>query len=119
MRILIVDDEPQILKATAKVLQAEHDVRIAASGKDALALLKKDPNYDAILMNTEMPDMNGWHLLATIKQHYPDLVPRIIFWSAARRYSKLEANAQATGNAFIRKPVDPGQLLEVIPLLVS
>ncbi|MHB8604857.1 MAG: response regulator [Thermoplasmatota archaeon] len=64
-RVLIVDDEPDILVSLADVLRAEladADVRVASSGPEALELLRDEP-ADLILTDYRMPKMNGLEFL--------------------------------------------------------
>jgi two-component system NtrC family sensor kinase len=57
--ILVVDDEPEIREALAEILtSAEHSVVTAASGREALERLDAE-NYDVILTDIRMPDLDG------------------------------------------------------------
>jgi DNA-binding NtrC family response regulator len=77
-RALIVDDEPTICRACEKILSREgYSVRIAYSGKQALALLEQE-SFDILFTDLKMAEMGGMELLETLRSRFPDLVPVVI-----------------------------------------
>lgn len=77
-RVLIVDDEPTICRACEKILSREgYSVKIAYSGKQALAILEQEP-FDILFTDLKMAEMGGMELLETIRSRFPDLVPVVI-----------------------------------------
>jgi len=78
-RFLIVDDEPALLRAMRRVLQAagpDWTVVCARHGAEALECLAKDP-FDAVVLDLHMPVMDGLTLLRHLVAHYPS-VRRIV-----------------------------------------
>src|SRR5207249_10024498 len=73
MKILIVDDEPQVAEILAKSLGREgHQATIATSGEQALSLVGTyDP--DALFLDVSMPGMNGLDVLAEVRRRRPSL----------------------------------------------
>jgi len=73
MKILIVDDEPQVAEVLAKSLGREgHQATIATSGAQALSLVgAHDP--DALFLDVSMPGMNGLDVLAEVRRRRPSL----------------------------------------------
>lgn len=73
MKILIVDDEPQVAEILARSLSREgHQATIATSGKEALSLVgPQDP--DALFLDVSMPGLNGLDVLAEVKRRRPSL----------------------------------------------
>jgi len=73
MKILIVDDEPQVAEVLAKSLGREgHQATIATSGEQALSLVgAHDP--DALFLDVSMPGMNGLDVLAEVRRRRPSL----------------------------------------------
>ena len=66
-RILLVDDEPQVLSALAELLQAAgHEVSAAASGAAALKIYVPG-RYDVVLTNVGMAGMNGWEVAERVR----------------------------------------------------
>ena len=73
MKILIVDDEPQVAEVLAKSLVREgHQASVAHSGEEALRMLgPAEP--DALFLDVSMPGMNGLDVLAEVKRRRPSL----------------------------------------------
>ncbi len=73
MKILIVDDEPQVAEILARSLGREgHQATIATSGQQALSLVgPHDP--DALFLDVSMPGMNGLDVLAEVRRRRPSL----------------------------------------------
>ncbi len=72
-RILMVDDEKNILEAYARNLREHFEISTAMSGKEALAIMEKSP-FPVIVSDYKMPEMNGVELLEKVRQQCPDTV---------------------------------------------
>jgi DNA-binding NtrC family response regulator len=89
-RVLIVDDEKDILKALEFLLRAEgYAVSLAASGEEALELYRKE-GFDIVLTDLKMPGMDGLTLLEEIRKLNPDAT--VLFMSA---YATVESAVEA------------------------
>src|SRR5262245_33573018 len=67
MRILVVEDEPDLLKGLAKALREEgYAVDTAADGEDGL-FKASDTNFDAIVLDIMLPRLNGWEILKRLR----------------------------------------------------
>jgi DNA-binding NtrC family response regulator len=89
-RVLIVDDEKDILKALEFLLRAEgYSVSKAQSGEEALDLFKKE-GFDVVLTDLKMPGMDGLALLDEIKKASPDAP--VVFMTA---YGTVESAVEA------------------------
>jgi DNA-binding NtrC family response regulator len=112
LRILIVDDEEELVSALAERLVLRgFQVESATSGKDALRVSHKR-NFDVIVADVKMPGIDGLDLMAAIKRDYPEL-PVILFTGHG---SVAEAERGMQGGAFdyVMKPVDIDVLVEKI-----
>jgi two-component system OmpR family response regulator len=68
MRLLVVEDEPQLLRGIARALREErYAVDEAADGEEGL-FKAQSYDYDAIVLDLLLPKMNGWQLLATLRK---------------------------------------------------
>jgi diguanylate cyclase (GGDEF)-like protein len=104
MKILLVDDSPTILAATKPMLvKMGHAVITAENGEEALRSYKREcPNL--VLMDVNMPVMDGYAAAQRIRSEYPqDWVP-IIFLSGADDEQHLELGIQAGGDDYLIKP---------------
>src|SRR6185369_5055843 len=80
-RVLIVDDEPVLANALARSIQAEYEVMVAGSGREALSLLGRDDGFDAILCDVIMPGITGMDMFEELRRMKPGLSERVIFMS--------------------------------------
>ncbi len=110
--VMIVDDEPNLLRAYSRLLGARgHQVHTAGDGESALRLLA-EVKFDVVLSDIMMPGMSGLQLLTAVRQHDLD-VPVILMTGSPA----LETAVEALENGAFRyliKPVDATHLIEVI-----
>ena len=114
MKILLVDDEPQILRGVSRIIGCEQDeweVDTADSGKDALDLLQAESDFDVVISDMQMPGMNGAQLLGEIGKLYPNIL-RIVLSGQADRDSVLSAIKPM--HQYLSKPCEGSKLIEVI-----
>ncbi|HEY2516557.1 MAG TPA: response regulator [Polyangiaceae bacterium] len=79
MRILLIDDEPTVLRAFARKLR-NHAVETAESGKAALDLLASGvPPFDGIVCDVHMPKMDGVAFYRALAERDPAQASRIVF----------------------------------------
>ncbi len=72
-KILIVDDEKNIITTICAILQDEdHIVYAASSGEEALAFLRKN-DVDLIILDVWLPDIDGVEILERVKKTNPDI----------------------------------------------
>src|SRR5882762_7838100 len=109
LKILVVDDEPNVLEALADTLVEDgHTVLRAASGRDALALLDGGERVDVVITDLGMPGMTGWELARALRTRWPDLpVGLISGWTSSADFSAEEASHVAF---VVAKPYTLGAL---------
>ena len=117
--ILIVDDEPLNVRFLAAMLSRnQYETIVAYNGNEALEKVK-EKSPDLILLDINMPGMNGYEVTATLKKN-PDTekIPIILVTALVGADSKargLEAGAED----FFEKPVKIRELLKKIEPLLS
>lgn len=112
--ILVVDDSITVRKVTEKLLISENMlVGTAKDGLEALEMLDKfDP--DLILMDIEMPRMDGFEVLETVRQN-PDWNHVPIIMISSRTAEKHQQRAEQLGaNSFLGKPYQNQELMALI-----
>jgi CheY-like chemotaxis protein len=78
-RVLVVGDQPDIRKLLKTVLQRRgYEVMTAEGGPEALEVLKLDAMPDLILLDVQMPKMDGWETLNAIREEYGYEGPRVV-----------------------------------------
>jgi diguanylate cyclase (GGDEF)-like protein len=103
-RILIVDDDPTAIEVLEHALEGMGDLCFATGGTDALALMATHP-ADLILLDANMPDMDGYATCQILKQEYPGL-PVIFVTAFSEEGCELRA-LKAGAVDFIHKPIKP------------
>ncbi len=114
MKVLLVDDDPDILKQGKLFLEEERDCLVletASSGEEGLEKIKEE-NYDAVITDYQMPGMTGIELLRKLrKKGYG--IPIIIFTGKGREELALKA-LKSGANRYFRKAGDPRTLYEIL-----
>ena len=107
-KILIVDDEPQIIRFLTYALQASGYACLAATdGKEALKALKED-TFDAMILDLGLPDMDGKTLIEAVRKD-SDL-PIIVLSAHDQEMQRIMA-LDLGADDFIAKPFGIGELL--------
>jgi len=113
-RILVVDDEQDILDLLQSALTAEgFDVDTALDARSALESIR-DRIYDVALLDFNLPDMNGVMLHRQIRQIDEELAGRSVFMSGLVQDDSSKDYYASFGGAFVAKPFDISQVLEAI-----
>jgi DNA-binding NtrC family response regulator len=112
MRILVVDDDPTVLKSCQRVLEPEgFDIYLVPSADKALEAIRKD-DFALLLVDIKMPKRDGIYLMSEIKKEWPD-IPIIVM--SGYDTEQTVQQAMETGAAhFIAKPFTPTELLNAI-----
>ncbi|MBT3175965.1 MAG: response regulator [Desulfobacula sp.] len=117
-RILVAEDNPvnqQIIKTILK--KANLIVEVANNGKEAIGLLK-DEKFDAILMDIQMPEMDGLEATKRIRE-IPDNKNLPIIALTANAMDEDEQMCRLAGmNGFITKPIDAEKLFKILSELI-
>ncbi len=113
MKLLLVDDEPQILRAYRRMLQ-HHHVVVAEGGACALDILREDHRFDLVLCDLMMPECDGVQVYEEISQRWPELIDRIVFYSGGAFTPRASAFVDSVGNICLEKPLESRLLLKVL-----
>jgi PAS domain S-box-containing protein len=108
-RVLVIDDEAMICHAIEQVLSDSHDVRVAMTGSDALALVASS-TFDVILCDVMMPDMNGHELYRRVAAQHPGVERRFVFMTGALAPGVAKA-LEDLPNPWLAKPFQVEQVL--------
>jgi CheY-like chemotaxis protein len=109
-RVLVVDDEPLVGRAVARVLRPRHEVVVATTGRDALAHIKAGEKFDLVLCDLMMPSMSGMEVYRAVEDCAPELVERFVFLTGGAFTLEAEAFLAATRVRQIIKPFDSAAL---------
>jgi DNA-binding response OmpR family regulator len=125
-KILVVDDDPDILEAISMILESQgYEVVTARDGVEGLANLKAE-KPDLLVLDLLMPKMDGFAVCKELQDprwaKYKD-IPILILTSvreeASRRRYELETGLELDVDDYVEKPVAPDTLLERVGRLVK
>jgi len=112
VRVLVVDDALVIRGMLSRMLEESGDISVVASASDgnmALARLKRNP-VDVVVLDIEMPNMDGITALPLIVEQYPD-VQVIMASTLTKRNAEISLKAMQLGAAdYVTKPGSSGEL---------
>ncbi len=111
-RILVVDDDPDLLSLTSEILRkAGYEVLLASTGKECLEAMRKH-HPDLVLLDVVLPDMTGVQVCKQIKGDQQSRGTLVILISGVRVSSDYQADALNVGaDGYIVKPISNKELL--------
>ena len=105
-RLLLVDDEPEVLAVLAAGLRDRgHSVVAAGGGLEALGALSADPAFDLLVTDLSMPGIDGLRLIEDARRMRPGLPAILVTGFVAEAEDALEQAAETGPMAVLRKPV--------------
>jgi DNA-binding response OmpR family regulator len=117
MRILIADDEPNIVTALEFLLSRRgHEVQVARDGVQALDLAASS---DLVLLDVMMPLSDGFEVCRQIRSRPEGARVRIVMLSAKGSQADVERGLQAGADLYVTKPFSNRELLDKIDGLLS
>ena len=114
-RILLVDDEEQLLRSYRRLLQRDYDVVTCGDAAAAIAALESDAGFSAVVCDVNMPHGGGVELHALVTTRWPSLARRFAFTSGG----PARDHAPTSGTLWLEKPVSAEQLREAVANLVK
>jgi DNA-binding response OmpR family regulator len=118
-KILIIDDEWQILKLVKARLKAEgYEVATARDGAEGIEMAKEEVP-DLILADVMMPRMDGYAMLAKLKTIIGTRGIPVIMYSAKITRQKLQCAMESGAAAYLPKPFTPKDLIGKIKAVLS
>ena len=119
--ILVVDDSPLIRKAIVRIVQPMgFGTEEAANGAEALTKVEGGLNPDCILLDVEMPEMDGLTFLKTLRGRSDLSQPPVIMCTSVHAVTTIAEALQSGANEYVMKPFNEailGEKLEGIGLV--
>jgi len=118
-RLLVVDDEPNLLRAVAACLKAEaYEVSTARSGREALLQLA-EAVPDLVVSDIRMPGMDGYQLARQLRGSPRTALVPIVFLTAKDETADRIEGFRAGIDAYLTKPFEPEELIAVVNGILS
>jgi PAS domain S-box-containing protein len=113
-RVLVVDDEPLIVRSIVRLLCDEHEVTAAQSGAEALRLIAAGNQYDLILCDLMMPQMTGMEFHARLRTLDPAQAQRIVFLTGGAFTPNAQDYLKSVNTPMLEKPLEPNALKKLL-----
>jgi response regulator RpfG family c-di-GMP phosphodiesterase len=111
-RVLLVDDEPNLLQALRRSLYGKFQIATAVGGSDALTQLRDNGPFAVLVSDMQMPDVNGLDVLREARQLAPETV-RIMLTGNVDQQTAVDAVNDGAIFRFVNKPC-PAEKLAVV-----
>jgi len=118
-RVLLVDDEPGMLRAMTRLLQTQHVVVSTQDPREAIRLLQAGQRFDVILCDLMMPHMNGMELYQEVLAIDPGAARRIVFVTGGVVDEGTRQFLATSEHERIEKPFAPQDLRAVVARYVD
>ena len=113
MRLLVVEDEPELRRVIADALREEgYAVDEAADGEEAIAIYQKNPGVKLLILDSVMPKKNGREVYEVLHEINPDI--KVLFTSGYTEDVILAKGIEDKVFDFIAKPLSLQTLLQKI-----
>jgi two-component system cell cycle sensor histidine kinase/response regulator CckA len=118
-RVLVVDDEPALLRSLRAMLGSDHEVVTASSGHEALEVLRDDARFDVVLTDLMMPSVTGMDLYDAIRRAHPEMERRIVFMTGGAFTPRAREFLATVPNRCMEKPFERSRLLATLGEVIA
>jgi CheY-like chemotaxis protein len=113
-RLLVIDDEPMMLRAIQRWLVGEFDIATTTDPREGVARVSQGARYDAILCDLMMPLMSGMEVYEAIRAVDVEQARRIVFMTGGAFAPRVLEFLASVPNARIEKPLERTLLRDAI-----
>ena len=113
--VLIVEDDPLQLAMLRTIVNKEgHDIAIAGNRAEVLAALNRLPYPDLLLLDVQLPDVDGFMILEKVKQHPALKAARVVMVTARTERADIAKGVLLGADGYITKPYRPATMSAAI-----
>ena len=112
-KILLVDDEPNVLQGYKRHLRKSYDLHLAVGGAAAMEAVKNEGPFAVVVSDMQMPEMNGVELLRLV-QNADEHIVRIMLTGNADQKTAVDAVNEGNIFRFLSKPCSPEMLAKTL-----
>jgi len=118
-RILVADDEEDVRALVSEILQsARYDVQLASGGREAIDIATRE-RPDLVLLDVMMPEISGWEVCATLKNHPDTQAIPIVMLSVRSEIRDMITSMQAGADDHLTKPFTRRKLIASVERLLE
>ena len=118
MRVLVIDDSRAVRMIIGSILgELGMDVVEAADGRQALAMLEENPDVELMLVDWNMPQMNGFDFIRAVRSQRAYDGVRIMMVTTATEGAQVARALEAGANEYLMKPFTKEVLVAKLALL--
>jgi two-component system cell cycle sensor histidine kinase/response regulator CckA len=114
LRIMLVDDEPSVVRALQRALR-EHELVVAFSGAEAIEVLDSGQQFDLVFCDLMMAQLSGMEVFDIVKRRFPGLAERFVFMTGGAFTQQAKDFLSGVENPVVEKPFD----IRALRVLVS
>lgn len=118
MRALVIDDSRAMRSILRGILTSlEFEVAEAADGRQALGILGRDPSFDLVLVDWNLPEMSGLEIVIEVRKDRRLAETPLLMVTTETEFARVTQALQAGANEYIMKPFDREMLLDKLVIL--
>jgi nitrogen-specific signal transduction histidine kinase/CheY-like chemotaxis protein len=117
-KVLVIDDEPGILRMVTRILASEHDVTATSDATEGLRLICGGGAYDVILCDLMMPQLSGVDLYEQVRRERPGHEARMVFMTGGAFTDKTRDFLDVIANRKLSKPFSAREVRALLSELV-
>jgi DNA-binding NarL/FixJ family response regulator len=121
IKVLLVDDQVMVRKGFRLLLEAEEDIHIigeAENGADAISQINRT-NPDVVLMDVQMPVMDGLEATRQIVDRKPEISPRVLILTTFEKDEYIFEALRSGASGFLLKNAPPEDLIDAIRIVAN
>jgi signal transduction histidine kinase len=109
--ILVIDDELTVCRSCEKILRDGHKVSMALSGREGLERARRE-NFDLVIVDLKMPDIDGMEVVEAIKRERPDM--EVIIMTGYSTIPSAVKGIKLGAADYVPKPFTPDEMLTAV-----
>ncbi len=112
--VLLVDDDPRVLRVAARVLRDRFRILIARDGREASELLESGSHADIVVMELALPEMDGPEFFEWLSENRPELTSRVVVMTASQEREEFRRFLELHSPPVVHKPPSREALLAAV-----
>lgn len=117
-RVLVIDDDTTLLETIAEIIDSQHDAQAVSNVEEALQLITSGNQYDVILCDLMMPDIDGMEFYRRLQQISSELCHRVVFLTGGSFTERTDDFLRQPHIRHFQKPILSKELFTVLNSII-